>query len=165
MMPALAEVFRYVCAAETFLRCAVRSYFNKFSTSVFSFVAKEVEELRPSGITNTFSKVVVSDHAFDVQIFDGDQSIAVDEPTTNLVVKVRALLSDMRVRSLQKLNCFMSAIRTLLSARDFTLCSPQLRLRFSVIARAIYFSSIRKCCECSHLCQSVQKIPARAYIH
>src|SRR5688500_16063734 len=98
MMPALAQLFRYVCSAEAFLRCVVRSYFNEPSTSIFRFVASEVEELRPPGVMDRLSEHPACE-PLDVQIFDGNRAVVVDDEAANLVMKVRSLVTNVRVRS------------------------------------------------------------------
>ncbi len=145
-MPALAQRLRRACSAETGLRRAARVNAHQLSTSVFSFVGEFGDERRPSGIIDTLGKPSTS-QAFKVQIFDGNRAVAVDDATTNLVLKVRTLIKDVLVCALQKLHGFPATVRAFLASRYFALCNSQLLLRFPVVARIINLSSIRECGE------------------
>jgi hypothetical protein len=142
-VPALAESLGYVCTTDTRLRCAARVNPNQHTTSVFSFVRDEVQELRPSGIINRFSKHSTS-QAFDVQIFHSDQTVIVDEPARKFVVKVRALISNVRVNPLEQLHSLTSALRAFLSSRNLSLCAPELCLCLSIPARIFNFRPVVK---------------------
>lgn len=140
-MPTLSQCLRCVCPTEAFLRCAVWPDFNKPSASVLSFVAGEVEELRPSGIIDRLGKHTACE-AFDIQILDGYQSVVVDQPTADLVVEVRALIANVRVCPLQQLNRLTSAARASLSPRNPALRPAKFSLRLTVIARIGYLCAV-----------------------
>src|SRR2546427_722740 len=99
-MPTLAQRFGYTRSTETSLRCAARIHFHQHAPSFFRFVRELVEERRPSGIIDGLGEHARR-QAFDVQIFDRDQTTALNYKTRGLVVKVSALVSDVRVRALQ----------------------------------------------------------------
>ena len=146
LMPALAEAFRRVRSASAYLARAGRVDLNQLATSVHSFVLQLCEKGTPSGVVNTLSEHRAR-QALDVQIFDGDCAVVVDQPTRNLVVEVGTLIFYVRVYVLQKLKRFAPAVRTLLSSRNLTLCAAKFRLRLAVVARVFYFRAVRKCGE------------------
>jgi hypothetical protein len=150
-MPANTERLANLCATDACLARTRWIYLYEITPGAFSLVRNLIHKLRPSGITNTFSKVVISDHSLDVQIFNGDQAILINQPSRNPVVEVRALLLDVSMCALQKLDGFTSAMRTHPAPGNLALCASQLRLRFSIPARVINLRSIR---ECGKRCQA-----------
>lgn len=141
LMPSLAKVFRRVRSARTCLTRTARVNAHQLSTSVCSFIGEFGNERRPSGIINTLGEHSTS-QAFDIQIFNYNQTIFVDHPTRNLMVKVRALVSDVGVYSLKQLYRFPARVRTFLSPRYFALCFAESLLRFAVVAWIVNFRSV-----------------------
>lgn len=66
------------------------------STSVFSFVEHEKEELTPACISHTFADVRLA-KAVDVKFLDKDHAILVDQLAAQFVVKLRALIGNLLV--------------------------------------------------------------------
>ncbi len=143
LMPALAQRLGCVRSTKTSLTRTTSVHLNQAATSVFSFVRDFIEKGRPSGIIDTLGKHPAC-KSFDVQIFDGYHAIIVDQPTRNLVVKVRPLIMDVRVRSLQKLYGFPATMRTFLSSGNLTLCLAEFCLCLTVVAWIVNLRSIRK---------------------
>lgn len=142
-MPTLAELLRHACATETRLRCAARVNLHKYSIGTLSLIAYLFDEGRPSGIRDGLSEHPAR-HSFDVQIFDDDQTIAKHHPSRNLVVKISALMADMRVRLLQKQHSLAPTVRTFLSSGDFTLRASQFGLCLSVMTRVLNLRPVRE---------------------
>lgn len=147
LMPALAEGFRRVRSAGACLTRATRVNLHELSASVFSFVGNQVEKGSPSGIPDRLRQHSTG-KSLDVQIFDGNQAVIINQPTTNLVVKVCALVANVKVRALQKLNGFTSVIATFLSSGNLALCASQFRLGFSVPVWIVNLYSVAQSGEC-----------------
>ena len=62
--------------------------FDELPTSFFRFAGQLSKECRPRGIDNAFSKAVVMHHAVDRQVFDTDDSKAINNGTGLLMGKV-----------------------------------------------------------------------------
>jgi hypothetical protein len=115
-------------------------------TSFRRFVGNLFEEHSPPAITYRPGEHPRRE-SFDVQIFDGDQSVVIDQPTADLVVKVGALTPDVRVRLSQKQDGLPAAAGAFFSASYFALCASQPRPRFSVVARVLYFRAVARSSE------------------
>ncbi len=140
-MPSLAESFRRVRSTETCLRCAACVNLNQVTTSVFSFVRDLIQKGRPSGIVNAFGKHSTC-QAFNVQVLDSDNSEVRHQPMTDFVVKVRALVSDVRVCAPKKLNGFPATVRAFLATGNFALRLAECGLCRSGVARVINLCAI-----------------------
>ena len=66
--------------------------FLAMATIPSPFVPDKGDELRPSGIADGLCQVAILDHAFDVQIFKGDDAIFSHQSFAQFVVKVPALI-------------------------------------------------------------------------
>ncbi|MCP9496422.1 MAG: hypothetical protein MSG64_18420 [Pyrinomonadaceae bacterium MAG19_C2-C3] len=109
----------------------------------FSLVHKFGDERRPSGIIDTLGEHPACE-SFNIQIFNRDNSEVINQPTTDFVVKVGSLIVDVRVRSLQELHGKTSALSSLFASCNFALCFAELLLCLRVVARILYFRSIRQ---------------------
>src|SRR5215213_9915095 len=105
LMPALAERLGRRRPAEAGLRSAPRVNLYQSAPGAFSLVRNLVDESRPPGIADTFGEHPPRQSP-DVQIFDGDGAEIIDQPAADLVVKIGALILNMSMRLLQKLNRF-----------------------------------------------------------
>lgn len=148
LMPPLVKSLRCVSAASAGLRRAARVNLHKDAPGTFSLVRNLIHEVRPSGIGNRFRKAVIPDHVIHSQIFNSYQPVAVDKPSGNLMVKVRPLLSDVRVRSLEKLDSLTSAVTAPLPSCYFALRSSEFGLCFPVPSRIFYLCPVREGGEC-----------------
>ena len=109
-------LFDYRAARRTESACVARVNLHARSTSVFSFIVRELYELIPRRIRNTKGQAMILDHAADVQVFKGDDAEHGNESVTELMREVAATVSD-----------------TLMDApRRFALLTP-LRLRQSFL--------------------------------
>lgn len=142
-MPSLAQILRYVRAADACLRCSASVNLHQDAPSVLSFVRNLADECRPRGIIDTHGKHPPR-QAFNVQLLDGDQTMIIDQPTSNLMVKVGPLVANVRVNPLQKLEGLAAATAPLLTPRHFALRTAEFLLRLPVPARVIYLSTVRK---------------------
>jgi hypothetical protein len=143
LMPTLVEVFRRVRPASTSLRCAVRSYFNEPSTSVLSFVAGEVKELRPSGVINGLRQPTGGE-PFDVQILNGDCAVVGDEPMGNLVVEVGSLVADVGVRLSQEEYGLTPSVGALRATGHLARCPAELGLGLPIPTRIFNLRPVRE---------------------
>src|SRR5687767_9897176 len=111
LMPALAERLGHGCATRTGLRCARRVDSQHHATSVFRFVSQDLQEAAPCGIRNGLGQYAAS-HALNVQVFDKDDAVALNQCARHFVMKIPACIVDMRMRSLQDLNRLAATFRT-----------------------------------------------------
>jgi hypothetical protein len=87
-------------------------------------------------------------HSFDVQVFYGDKSVAIDDTARNFVVKVIPLILDVSELSLEQLHGLASAVRFLVgSTSETALRYPEFLLFFLVESRIVYLSTIIKRCK------------------
>src|SRR4051812_30274849 len=129
-VPALFERLANLCAADTFLRCAVWNYFNERATGILRFVTREVKELRPSGITYGLRQLR-SGESFNVQIFDGYQAVVINNPARDFVMKVGTLIANVNVNALEQKHGLTPSVRASLTSGKFALRPSKLRLRLS----------------------------------
>src|SRR5437868_4004963 len=99
-MPPLAEVLRHMCAAQASLARASRVHLHKLPPSIRSFVREQSKEGRPSNVVNRLREHAASE-PFHVQILDNYESEHRHEPEGQLVVKIEALVANVRVGRLQ----------------------------------------------------------------
>jgi len=114
---------------------------NQQSSSVLSFVRQLREERRPSCIVYRFSKKTTG-QTFYVQVFDKNYSVAVDDLSRQLVLKIVALVENFAVNPGYQANRFLPALRELLSTCYPTLCSTKALLRFFEPTRIINSPSV-----------------------
>src|SRR5690349_12790028 len=105
MMPAIIERLGYTSAANTLLARAVWIDLRVGASSILRFVRDEPQELTPPGILHGLGKYSLC-QAQDVQLFDGDQTVIVDQFPRLLVMKICPLPANTLVNSLQYLHCF-----------------------------------------------------------
>src|SRR5689334_24666081 len=103
LMPSDIKGLRDVRSTETCLARPARVNLDEITPGAFSLVRDFIHKCRPSGIVDGLCQHSAG-KSFDVQIFDGDQAVTVNNFTRFLVMKIGALLSDVRVRALQKLH-------------------------------------------------------------
>src|ERR1700736_3076383 len=149
LMPTLTERFRYACAAETSLRCAARIHFHQHPTSFFRFVGELCDERRPAGVVDRLGQHAAG-KSFDVQIFDSDYAVFTDQPSTSLMVRISALVSDVRVCALQQFNRFAATMGAFLSPRYLSLRFAELPLCFAVESRILNLGPVRDRCKTHH---------------
>jgi hypothetical protein len=146
LMPTLAQSLRHTCPASASLRRAAGVHLDEQPTSLFRFVGQLVDQGRPPGI-----RYGLGEHsgcqAFDVQIFDHDQAKVANQPPADLVVKIRALIADVRVSGLKLAHGFLPIIAAPFAPRHLALCPPEFRLRPSGVARVLNPGPVRESSE------------------
>lgn len=140
-VPTLAQALWYTRAAGTFLGRAVGILADKLTTSVCSFVISKRKALRPADIVNTLRQHATG-HAFNVQVFHGDQPEAVHPIAGELVVKVRSLITNPDVGSLEGNDRFPPPVAAFLSSCYAPLGDPKLGLRLSILPGVVNGRSI-----------------------
>ena len=95
-------------ARRTEFACVARINLHARSTSVRSFIVRELYELIPRRITDGLSEAMIPGHACDVQIFKGDDSEQRNESMTELVSEVTAAISDAFVNASRSLALLFS---------------------------------------------------------
>lgn len=100
----------------TYLRSAIWIHTDDFATSAFCLVAKHLDELIPTGIRYRFSEMMIMDHPIDIQLFDSDETILVNETSTKFMEEIHPLVSDLFMASGNFDPCFTSVIASF----DFT---------------------------------------------
>lgn len=142
-VPTFAQCLWHARAAGAFLGCAVGILADKLTTSVRSFVVSEREALRPADIVNTLRQHA-SGHALNIQVFHGDQTEAVYPIAGDLVVKVRSLITNSDVGSLEDDDRFPPPLAAFLAPCHAALGDPKFSLRLSVVPGIVHGRSIGK---------------------
>lgn len=88
-------------AADACLTRAARVNLHQLTTSVLSFVRQFIGERGPSGIVDGLRQHSAG-QSLDVQVFDGDQPIAIHELPREFVVKVGADVEQAAMPSRQQ---------------------------------------------------------------
>src|SRR5207253_4343450 len=91
LMPTLAQGLGYACPTETSLRRATRINLHDYPASFFRFAEQFVDEGRPSGIIDGLGEHSRC-QAFDIQIFDGNQAVLINQRPRYLMVEISALV-------------------------------------------------------------------------
>ena len=119
-MPPLSERLRNVLATRaTALGRTGRVHPHDSSTGAFSLIGELGEERCPTSIVDGAGQHRRC-QSLDVQVFDGNQSIAIDDAPSRLVVEVGALMRLLR-RSLaiESKRCLANGVRlTIVGRRD-----------------------------------------------
>jgi hypothetical protein len=113
------------------LACPAGVYLWSCSTSVFSFIEREKEELTPACIGHAFAYVRLA-KAIDIEFLNKDNAITVDQVTTQFVVKVTALIGNLLVATanlVSQVTVLLAAFATtrthLLQLRQSFLTGPE----------------------------------------
>ena len=131
MMHTFRQTFLHQCSASgaSFRRVA-RVNLYALSTSVRSFVVRELYELIPRRILNAFRKTVIFNHAKDIQVLKGDDSEHRNERVAELMREIAATISD----------AFMDA-----SCRLALLFTLSLSQRFLIRPKEAWISNLLTC--------------------
>src|ERR1051326_1135906 len=130
-------------ATRACLTGAARIDFHQHTPSILSFVREFEDEVRPPSIVNTLSESR-SRQSFDIQIFDGDQSVLVDQSPRQLMVEVRALRSDVSVNSLKQPHGLSPSVRTFLASGNPSLSYAQSPFTLPIVTRVLHRLPRRK---------------------
>jgi len=80
---------------------------NDLSTASYCFVGQHINESSPRHITDMLGKAMVSNHSFDIQIFNCNERIGFSEPATELVQEVSPLVGNLVMQSGDFESCFI----------------------------------------------------------
>ena len=86
---------------------------DNFDTRPSRFVFDEADELRPTSIGYGLGKVMVLDHALDVQGFQPDQAKLIDNRSAEFVMKVFSAVCDLLMGSRHNQSGFVPAVTAL----------------------------------------------------
>jgi hypothetical protein len=135
-MPALRKRFTNLCTACAYLRSPSRVNFHEHAPGTFSLVREHEEKVGPSGIVYGLREHPAC-QSLDVQIFDGYQTVLINNLARFLMMKVAALIADVIVEPLKQQYSFASAVRSFRSASDASLQTSQFHLCGSEPARIL----------------------------
>jgi len=124
----VSESFRHFGQCPTsgaYLRRAVGVNLNKQAPGFFRLVSELGKETTPGCIVDRPSEKSTRE-TFNVQVFDGDKAILINEGTAEFVLEVRPLVPDMHMSLLEKANCLSSTDTALLSPGNLSLAAPEL---------------------------------------
>ena len=117
----------------TFLAGKTRVHSDHLMSSTFSLGSEDSEELAPSCISNGFGKVMVLDHPFYVQVFNGNVVKGVSILLSKLEMKVFSLALDLQMRLCCTLSRLTSSLASLLPSTHRTLLASEGGLTFAII--------------------------------
>src|SRR5215475_917413 len=95
------------------LRRVGRIHLDHDTASLFRFARKDQDELIPSRVTDALGEMMILQHPFDVQIFDGHRIEFAHDFERRLVMEIGALASNLLMLPGQKSNRLASAIAPL----------------------------------------------------
>ena len=100
-----------------------------FTTSTFNLVLKNVQELCPPRVQNTFTQSSVTCHTGDIQLFHHDDRIQQRVVVGDLEMEIPSLTVNLQMR-LRNAPCrLLASVASLVSAAQRALLPPQGRLR------------------------------------
>ena len=93
--------FNDVMTSRAFLSSPAWVYFNQLSTSVFGFVRKKIEELRPCRIVDIFVKnfKIIFNHFFGLEFFNINISKFINYFSTKFMLKIFTLIANFFVQT------------------------------------------------------------------
>jgi hypothetical protein len=103
VMPAIPERFRHGSAARAALRGAWCLDLHPKPGSLCRFPEQDEDECAPGRIQDRLGEHAPR-QALDVQVFDRNQSVAVDQTAGDFVMKISPLVPHMDMRPLQRLH-------------------------------------------------------------
>jgi hypothetical protein len=145
-VPAISQPFGDGSSAGAFLRRAGGIDLDAYPRSLYRFREQDRQELAPADIMHRFGHHAAG-QSFGVQVFDGDQAVAVDQHARDLVMKIPALVLDMRMYPLQGLDRLAVAMTPTLPASDLPLGTSELGLCRLEVARILDPRPVGECGE------------------
>src|SRR3990167_2361874 len=144
------RLFNNFATERTFLGCSVWRYFLIPSASAFSLAFEYIQKHTPSCIVNTFTKIFVFDHVFNVQIFYSKTIVVLNKRISNLMTKIKSLIRNLFVMFGNKNTSFFSTGRSFLSTRKqflgfskFSFRLFQILWRFNLLSIACSYKDIQ----------------------
>src|SRR5207249_2515068 len=107
------------------LRRVVRSHSNHLTPSTLSLGFKVLSEHPPGCIAYGKGQTMVADHVGHLQVFNGDDLIAIDIVAGRLMQRILALVGHALMVTSHMLLGFLSPMAALLAPGKFALCSRQ----------------------------------------
>ena len=146
-MPTLRERFSDSMSANARLARTARVNLDELAPGTFSLVRKFAQEVSPSGIIDGLGQHTAG-QSLDVQVFDNNHTVVVDQHTAELVLEIGSLVLNMRVLPLQHGNGFPATVRPLVLAPSHPpLCDAQSALCITVQTRIANLSAVAEGCE------------------
>src|ERR1051326_3724643 len=145
-MPALRKRLADFCAASASLRSSAWINFHEHAPGTLSLVREHKKKVGPSGIVNRFSEHAARE-SFDVEIFDRDQAMLINNLSRFFMVEVTALIANVVMKSLKQQDGFASAIGIFLSTRYSSLQASEFCLGGSEPTRIVDRGSVTECGE------------------
>src|SRR6516225_7765814 len=140
-MLTIRKLFGICFSTRATLACSTRIDRREPSPGTFGLVREFLKECRPSCIVYRFSEQATG-QTFYVQVFHKTYSVAVDDLSRQLVLKIVALVENFAVNLGHQANRFLPALRELLSTGYPTLGSTMTLLRFLEQTRIINSPSV-----------------------
>lgn len=142
-MPTDGESFLFPMSAKARLTCVIRIYFYQSSISICNFIFDFLKKGTPTNVVNLLGKYA-SGHTFDIQIFANDCLKLSNQMRDEFMLKIVALIFNMRVNFLHLLDRFSPTVRKLLSAGNFSLRFAKLFFGRFKILPIINLRSVRQ---------------------
>src|SRR5919204_1051100 len=143
VMPALPQAFRDGRTAGAFLRRAWGVDLDSHSRSLYRFREENDQEHPPADIMHRFGQHAAGE-SFDVEVFNGNQPVAIHQHASGFVMKIPALVGDMRMRLLQELYGLASPMTATLPACHPALGTSQLGLCRAKVPRILDARPVRE---------------------
>jgi len=140
-MLTIRKLFGICFSTRATLACSTRIDRREPSPGTFGLVREFLKECRPSCIVYRFSEQATG-QTFYVQVFHKTYSVAVDDLSRQLVLKIVALVENFAVNLGHQANRFLPALRELLSTGYPTLGSTMTLLRFLEQTRITHSLSV-----------------------
>lgn len=106
---------------------------HDFSTGPRCFVFDEGDELTPARIADRLGKVMILDHAFDVQCLKSDSAKGIDDLATEFVVKVFASIRYLLMGGRHAKSSLVAPVATLDGASETALSNLDQVLSFTQV--------------------------------
>ena len=147
-VPTLRERFGYPLAANTGLTRVAGVNLDELAPGAFSLVREFTQEVSPSSIVDGLRQHSAC-KALDIQIFDSNHAVAVDQYSRDFMLEVGPLVLNVRVLLLQGCNSFSAPVRPFV----FASCHGALRhaqpaLGVTAQARIVNLGAITQGHEC-----------------
>jgi hypothetical protein len=115
---------------------------NDSLPSPSSLVFQKPDQRGPSGIGYRLGEVVVLGHSLDVQRFEDDHLVFVDQSTAEFVKVIAAGVRDTLMYPCDKLPCFVARLRSFFLSREFALFALQIPFGLPKVTRISELRSV-----------------------
>ena len=83
----------------TSFACVPGVNLHSLSTAYYSLVGQHLDESVPGSVADVFSEMMIFNHIFDLQVFNGDEAILLCECVAEFMQEVQSLIGDFHVLS------------------------------------------------------------------